>query len=240
LLPPGERRRLHRRLAERLAARPGPDPARRLERLGRYRWEAGDPRAAVEVTEEAMALLDAGPPSGLQARVLAALATRRMLLGESAAALPLARRAVAVARQADADAEQAHGLSTLGTIQVHLGELDEGLAALLGTCNCSSSNWRWAAARTRACTAQRIRYGSSARMLRDARREQLATPGERRLLHARPLWPSATLTLASARSAWWRQSAYGHLRLMSRMVTPARKWRARSAWRQVAVDRHAV
>jgi DNA-binding CsgD family transcriptional regulator len=106
------------------------DRARRLERLGRYRWEAGDPRAAVEVTEEAMVLLDAGPPSGLQARVLAALATRRMLLGESAAALPLARRAVAVARQVGADAEQAHGLSTLGTIQVHLGELDEGLAAL--------------------------------------------------------------------------------------------------------------
>ena len=47
-------------------------------------------------------------------------------------------------------------------------------------------------------------YGSSARMLRDARREQLATPGERRLLHARPLWPSATLTLPPARSAWRR------------------------------------
>ena len=107
-----------------------PDQARRLERLGRYRWEAGDPRAAVEVTEQAMALLGDEPPSGLQGRVLAALATRRMLLGESAAALPLAQRAVAVARQVGADAELAHGLSTLGTIQVHLGELDAGLAAL--------------------------------------------------------------------------------------------------------------
>ena len=66
-------------------------------------------------------------------------------------------------------------------------------------------------------------YGSSARMLRDARREHLAAPGERRLPHARPLWLSATLTLAPARSAWRRQSAYGHLRLMSRMVTVGRE-----------------
>ena len=62
--------------------------ARLLERLGRYRWEAGDPRAAVDASEEAVALLPGGPPSALRARVLAALATHRMLLGESAEALP--------------------------------------------------------------------------------------------------------------------------------------------------------
>jgi DNA-binding CsgD family transcriptional regulator/tetratricopeptide (TPR) repeat protein len=106
------------------------DRARRLERLGRYRWEAGDPRAAVEATEQAMALLDAEPASMLQARVLAALATRRMMIGESGAALPLAVRAVAVAQQTGADAEHAHGLATLGTLRAQQGDLGAGIAAL--------------------------------------------------------------------------------------------------------------
>ena len=109
---------------------PSADRARRLERLGRYRWEMGDPRAAVEATEQAMAVLAAKPPSRLQARVLAALATRRMFLGEPAVALPLAVRAVTVARQVDADAEHAHALATLGIIKAQRGDLDAGLADL--------------------------------------------------------------------------------------------------------------
>ena len=62
----------------------------------------------------------------------------------------------------------------------------------------------------RARTAQRIRYGSSARMLPDARREHLATPGERRLLHARPLRrllsgahaAAGTLSVAAPTGVW--------------------------------------
>jgi DNA-binding CsgD family transcriptional regulator len=106
------------------------DRARLLERLGRYHWEAGDPRAAVEATEQAADLLGAGPPSTLQARVLAALATRRMLLGEFAAALPPARQAIEVAQQVGAAAEHAHGLATLGILRAQQGKLDAGLAAL--------------------------------------------------------------------------------------------------------------
>ena len=107
------------------------DRARLLERLGRYRWEAGDPTtAAVEAAEQAVALLEAEPPSALQARVMAALATRRMLLGLLDDALPLAARAVDVARQVGATAEHAQGLATLGIIQAQRGELDAGLAAL--------------------------------------------------------------------------------------------------------------
>ena len=49
---PGSRMRWRSRLQAGFA-----DQARLLERLGRYRWEAGDPRAAVEATEQAMALL---------------------------------------------------------------------------------------------------------------------------------------------------------------------------------------
>jgi DNA-binding CsgD family transcriptional regulator len=106
------------------------DRARLLERLGRYRWQAGDLNAAVDATEEAARVLPDGPPSALRARVLAALATRRMLLGEFGTALPLAEQAVAEAQQAGAVAEQAHGLATLGIIQAHQGHPDAGIASL--------------------------------------------------------------------------------------------------------------
>ena len=104
--------------------------ARLLERIGRYRWEAGDLVAAVDATDQAMALLAADPPSTLQARVLAAHATLRMLLGEIGDALALAEQAIEVAKRAGAVAEQAHGLATLGIIQAQRGELDAGIAAL--------------------------------------------------------------------------------------------------------------
>jgi DNA-binding CsgD family transcriptional regulator/tetratricopeptide (TPR) repeat protein len=199
-LLPGERRRLHRRLAETLAGRPGSDPgrlaqhwhlagcpdraapaavaaaraemgpalleeaaqvaswagdprraaewaalalarcgtegadttlrARLLERLGRYQWEAGDLRAAVDATEQASVLIGNDLASTLQARVLAAHATLRMLLAEFDAALPLAERAVAVADQTAAFDAQAQGLATLGIVRAQRGELDSGLAAL--------------------------------------------------------------------------------------------------------------
>ena len=106
------------------------DRVRRLERLGRYLWEAGDPHAAADVSEEALTLFPEGPASPLRARVLAALATHRMLLGEFAEALPAAERAVAEARQAGAVAEQAHGLATLGVLLAQRGDLDAGIAAL--------------------------------------------------------------------------------------------------------------
>jgi len=106
------------------------DRARRLERLGHYRWQTGDPKAALEITEQAMEILDLEPPSRLQARVLAALATRRVLLGEPATARPLAERAVQVARRTGADAAHAHGLATLGIIKAEHGDLEGGLADL--------------------------------------------------------------------------------------------------------------
>ena len=76
----------------------------------------------------------------------------------------------------------------------------------------------------RARTAQRIRYMAPAP-------ECYATLGGsilRHLVSAGCRMPvrcgvSATLTLAPVRSAWRRQSAYGHLRLMSRMVTVGRE-----------------
>jgi DNA-binding CsgD family transcriptional regulator len=106
------------------------DRVRLLERLGRYRWEAGDPRAAVAATEQARALLEAGEPSVLQARILAALAARRLFLGELDEAMPLALQAVAMAEHVGAVAERAHGLAALGILQAQRGELEAGLATL--------------------------------------------------------------------------------------------------------------
>jgi len=106
------------------------DRARRLERLGRYRWETGDTKAALDAAEQAVVILDGEPPSQLQARVLAALATWRVLLGEADAALPLVTKAMEVAQQAGADAAYAHGLATLGIIEAQYGDLEDGLADL--------------------------------------------------------------------------------------------------------------
>ncbi len=106
------------------------DRARLLERLGRYQFDARDLNAAVDATEQAVALLPDGPPSALRARVLAALATGRMLLGDFGGALPVAEQAVTEAQQAGAVAEHAHGLATLGIVLAHGGEFDAGIAAL--------------------------------------------------------------------------------------------------------------
>lgn len=106
------------------------DRARWLERLGRYRWETGDLKAAVDAAEQALVILDPEPPSQLQARVLAALATWRVLLGDADAALPLVTKAMEVAQHVGADAVYAHGLGTLGIIEAQYGDLEDGLADL--------------------------------------------------------------------------------------------------------------
>ena len=104
--------------------------ARRLERLGRYQWEAGDLRSAVDSTGQALALLGNAPPSDLQARILAAHATLRLQFDGIDAAQPLAERAAAVARHVDAVTAHAESLATLGIIHGRRGNLDAGLAAL--------------------------------------------------------------------------------------------------------------
>jgi DNA-binding CsgD family transcriptional regulator/tetratricopeptide (TPR) repeat protein len=106
------------------------DQARMLERLGRYHWEAGDPRAAVDATRQAWDLVEAEPVSALQARILAALANCRMLLGEPDEAMTLATQAVGLAEKIGADVEYAHGLAILGIAAAQRGELEAGLAAL--------------------------------------------------------------------------------------------------------------
>jgi DNA-binding CsgD family transcriptional regulator len=109
------------------------DPERRaqlLERLGRYRWESGDPRSAVVAAREALGLISDRAPTALHGRLLAAQATWLLLLGQRDDALPLAEQAVSLAAEIGAGAEQAHGLATLGVIRAQDGNMDGGLAAL--------------------------------------------------------------------------------------------------------------
>ena len=127
---PGRAARYMADALDRPAAAGTQDRARMLERLGRYRWEAGDPRAAVDATRQAWDLLEAEPASALQARILAGLANWRMLLGEPDEAMPLASQAVELAEKIGADVEYAHGLAILGIVQAQRGELEAGLAAL--------------------------------------------------------------------------------------------------------------
>ena len=109
------------------------DPERRarlLERLGRYRWESGDPRGAVTAAQEALGLISDHAPTALHGRLLAAQAAWLLLLGQPDDALALAEQAVSLAAEIGADAEHSHGLATLGVIRAQRGDADGGLAAL--------------------------------------------------------------------------------------------------------------
>jgi DNA-binding CsgD family transcriptional regulator len=101
-----------------------------LERLGRYRWESGDPRGAATAAADALGLIGDLAPTALHGRLLAAQATWLMMLGQGDDALPLAEQAVRLSAQAGADAERSHGLATLGVLRAQRGDLDGGLAEL--------------------------------------------------------------------------------------------------------------
>jgi DNA-binding CsgD family transcriptional regulator len=126
----GHPERAAQHVATALDSAAGAERARLLERLGRYRWEAEDTRAAVEATMEALALLEDAPPSPLRARLLAALASWRLVLGEAQLAGPPAEEAVAMAQLVGAEDEYARGLAILGIVQAQRGDLEAGLAAL--------------------------------------------------------------------------------------------------------------
>jgi DNA-binding CsgD family transcriptional regulator len=104
--------------------------ARLLERLGRYRWESGDPRGAAVAAADALGLIGDLAPTALHGRLLAARATWLMMLGQRDDALPLAEQAVRLSAQAGADAERSHGLAALGVLRAQRGDLDGGLAEL--------------------------------------------------------------------------------------------------------------
>jgi len=100
------------------------------ERLGRYRWRAGDSDGALAVYGEAVDLLPPEPPTPDLARVLGAQAQILMLRGEMQRAHTLAERAIAAARAVGARAVEGHALNTLGIGLAALGDREGGERAL--------------------------------------------------------------------------------------------------------------
>jgi DNA-binding CsgD family transcriptional regulator len=121
-------------LAESAVARLGHDldPERRaaaLERLGHYRWAAGDQPGSGEARREAVALVADRPPSEVQAMALFALGRQLSIEGRYLDAQPVLRRALEVAEIADAQGVRAGALATTGVVLAGLGRVDEAIAA---------------------------------------------------------------------------------------------------------------
>jgi DNA-binding CsgD family transcriptional regulator/tetratricopeptide (TPR) repeat protein len=99
------------------------------ERLGRYRWGAGEIEKALSAFTIGAQSVPAGP-SPVRARVLGALAQALMLEGRFDESAAWARDAIATAREVgeDALAELGHVTCTLGVDLAYMGDLDAGLA----------------------------------------------------------------------------------------------------------------
>lgn len=101
------------------------DVAALYERLAWYRANAGQP-GALAACDRAWALVSDGPPTSLQARILAAQAA--MTWDEdSARAVVLSQDAIEVARAVGDRSVEARALLTLGAALTDSGELDEGI-----------------------------------------------------------------------------------------------------------------
>jgi DNA-binding CsgD family transcriptional regulator len=109
------------------------DPVRTgllYERLGRYRWIAGDGGGAMEAYLEATRLVPTEPPSTARARVTGGLGQILMILARFEESVPVCQEALAAARATGARDIEAHALNTLGQDIAYLGDVDGGLRML--------------------------------------------------------------------------------------------------------------
>jgi tetratricopeptide (TPR) repeat protein len=100
-----------------LADEAGGDPARQavlFERLGRFRWVAGDDERAEAAYAEAVRLMPADPPSADRARVLSSYSQYLMLNGRHDESDRYGQQALAIAREVGARAVEGHALNNLG------------------------------------------------------------------------------------------------------------------------------
>jgi DNA-binding CsgD family transcriptional regulator/tetratricopeptide (TPR) repeat protein len=109
---------------------PAAERAAVWERLGRYRWEAGDGEGSLSAYEQAVDALAAEPPSGLRAGALAGLATANVQAGRYAVGLRLASEAVRMARSAGARAAESRALTMAGVALTMSGDHEEGVRSL--------------------------------------------------------------------------------------------------------------
>lgn len=99
------------------------------ERLGTYLWEHGRRADSVAAFRQAQALLEAGPPSAVKARVLAGIALAHLQAGRYADGHDLADAALTMAREVGAHAEEGRALGISGLALGVLGD-PEGEARL--------------------------------------------------------------------------------------------------------------
>ena len=105
-------------LQERALEHASSDPARRaviFERLGRFRWIAGDDEAAEAAYAEAVRLMPPDPPSAERARVLSSYSQILLLGGRKAESDRYGEEALAMAREVGARTVEGHALTNLGT-----------------------------------------------------------------------------------------------------------------------------
>ena len=112
-------------LQERAIADADVDRAQRavmFERLGRYRWEAGDSPAAEAAYVEAVRLMSEEPPSAEHARVLSGYSQFLMLSLRADESERYGQQALAIAREVGARAVESHVLNNLGVNLAFVGD----------------------------------------------------------------------------------------------------------------------
>lgn len=102
-----------------------------FERLGRYRWNAGDGYGSLEAYKNAVSLVPAEPPSHARAKVLGSLGQILMLLGNYREATNHCRQAIAIAHDLEAAEIEAHALATLGPALGFSGDIENATQALM-------------------------------------------------------------------------------------------------------------
>ncbi|MFI5911026.1 AAA family ATPase [Dactylosporangium sp. NPDC051541] len=110
-----------------LTAEPG---AELWERLGSYRWEAGDYPGSAEAYERAAALMEGRPGGTVMARVRNGQATAALHDDRCTEARDLADTARAMAAEADDRATESRALGIAGLALALLGEPEEGVERL--------------------------------------------------------------------------------------------------------------
>jgi len=109
---------------------PAAERAAVWERLGRYRWEAGDGAGSLHAYQQAVDALNDQPPSGLHASALAGLASANVQAGQYSAGLRLAREAVEMARSVGARGAESRALNFAGIALTMTGQQEDGVRSL--------------------------------------------------------------------------------------------------------------
>jgi DNA-binding CsgD family transcriptional regulator len=102
-----------------------------MERLGRYRWEAGDADGALSAYRDAASLVEASPPSGGQVRVMGAYARALVDTGHYADAQRVCEAAIGAGTAAGAASEVRRVRDTYGVALAFQGDVEAGLEQLV-------------------------------------------------------------------------------------------------------------